>query len=191
MGGDEDLDQWFTNEILPLEPALIRFLRHNGRDEAEVADLRQEAYARVYEAAGKERPYRAKAFLFQTVRNLMIDRLRESNVVPIDAIADFELLNISSGEPTPEQQTAARQQLRQLQVALDSLPPRCREVIVLRKIEGLSQREVARRMNIAEETVEHQMSKGIRLLAQSIFGPRGPLVAGAKRYLAANHLKIQ
>ena len=180
-----DVDLWFVNEILPLEPMLLRFLRRNWRDESEIADLRQEAYVRIFEAAGHERPQQAKAFLFQVVRNLIIDRVRHKNVVPIEVLADFEWLNVSSKEPTPEHHVVARQQLRSLQAALDDLPPRCREVIVLRKIEGLSQREVARRMGISEETVEHHVVKGIRILAKSVYGSRRALIATAKRYIGA------
>jgi RNA polymerase sigma-70 factor (ECF subfamily) len=177
-----DLDLWFINEILPLEPMLLRFLRRNWRDESEIADLRQEAYIRIFEAAAQERPLQAKAFLFQIVRNLIIDRVRQKSVVSIEFLADFEGLNVSSGEPTPEHYVAARQQLRTLQAALDELPLRCRQVIVLRKIEGLSQREVARRMGISEETVEHHVVKGIRILAKSVYGTRGALIARARRH---------
>ncbi len=52
--GDSELDAWFVREILPLEPILVRFLHRNWAEEAEVADLRQEAYVLVYEAAAKD-----------------------------------------------------------------------------------------------------------------------------------------
>src|SRR5271170_3291182 len=100
--GERDLDQWFKTEVLPLEPMLLRFLRRNWRDQAEVADLRQEAYVRIYEAAAKERPFLVKPFLFQILRNLIIDRVRHKNVVAIETIADFEWLNVSVDEPSPE-----------------------------------------------------------------------------------------
>jgi RNA polymerase sigma-70 factor (ECF subfamily) len=53
--------------------------------------------------------------------------------------------------------------------ALEALPPRCREVVVLRKVDGLSQREVAAEMGIAEDTVEKQIAKGMRALADALF----------------------
>ena len=60
------IDDWFMQNVLPLEPMLTRFLQRNWRDEAEISDLRQEAYARVYEAAQRELPLQVKPFLFQT-----------------------------------------------------------------------------------------------------------------------------
>lgn len=185
----EDLDRWFAREILPLEPMLNRFLRRKWRDEAEISDLRQEAYIRVYDAARRNRPLLAKPFLFLTVRNLMIDKLRQKSIVSIETMADFGWSNVSDDKPSPEQNTAARQELRLLQGALDELPERCRQIVVLRKVEGLSQREVAGRLGVTEDIVEHQLAKGLRLLARSLSSGRRPITMMAKSYLALKRLK--
>lgn len=182
MGGNP-IDEWFMQEILPLEAGLTSFLRRNWSNEAEIADLRQEAYARVYDAARRERPVLAKPFLFQTARNLIIDRLRQRAVVSIQTMADFDWLNVSEDAPSPEARVAARQELRLLQAALDSLPPRCRRVVTMRKVEGCSQKEVAKAMGISEDTVEHQMAKGMRLMAQAVFGHSQAGIRGRRRPL--------
>jgi len=179
----QSVDQWFVTEVLPLEQALMRFLRRHWRDHGEIADLRQEIYVRVYEAARRERPYPVKPFLFVTGRNLMIDRLRQRNVVKIETMDEIGWLDVSDAEPGPEQRVAARQELRRMQAALDELPPRCREVIVLRRVHGFSQREVAAKMGIKEETVENQVVKGMRILAAAASDKRGSLIAGARRFL--------
>jgi RNA polymerase sigma factor (sigma-70 family) len=179
---EQAIDEWFMRDVLPLEPMLTRFLRRNWRNEAEISDLRQEAYARIYEAAVRERPLQIKPFLFQIARNLMIDRLRKQSVVSLETMADFDWLNVSDDKPSSEAYVAARQELRLLQVALDDLPPRCRQVVLMRKIEGLSQKEVARQMGVTIETVENQVAKGMRLLAQALGDRRGAVTAEAKRY---------
>ena len=84
---DRPIDEWFMEEVLPLEPMLTRYLQRNWRNDAEISDLRQEAYARVYEAAKRERPQLVKPFLFQIARNLMIDRLRRQSVVNLESMA--------------------------------------------------------------------------------------------------------
>ncbi|MCU1386496.1 MAG: sigma-70 family polymerase sigma factor, partial [Acidobacteria bacterium] len=168
--------------VLPLEPMLTRFLRRNWRNDAEISDLRQEAYARFYESARRERPLQIKPFLFQIARNLMIDRLRKQSVVSLETMADFDWLNVSDDKPSSEAYVAARQELRLLQAALDDLPPRCRQVVLMRKIEGLSQKEVASKMGVTIETVENQVAKGMRLLAQALGGRRGAVTAEARRY---------
>ena len=176
------LDDWFMQEVLPLEPILTRFLQRNWRIEAEISDLRQEAYARVYEAAKRERPQLVKPFLFQIARNLMIDRLRRQSVVSLESMADVDWLNVSDDGPSSEAYVSARQELCLLQAALDRLPPRCRQVVLMRKVEGFSQKEVAKEMGITVETVENQVAKGMRLLAQAIGGRRDAVTSQARRY---------
>lgn len=163
-----DLDDWFVREILPLEGALMRYLRRNWRDAAELPDLRQEVYVRVYEAARARLPEQPQAFMFASARNLLIDRARRAQIVSIETLAELELDNHAVEELTPERHAGGRAELKLLQQALDELPARCREVVSLRKIDGLSQREVARHMGIQEATVEKQIAKGIRALADSL-----------------------
>ena len=73
---DESLDTWFAREILAHEAPLVRYLTRMWPRRDEIHDLRQETYLRVYEAAAKERPRSAKAFLFTTARHLLVDRMR-------------------------------------------------------------------------------------------------------------------
>jgi len=168
--GEAELDAWFIREVLPLEAALMRFLRRNWREEGDLADIRQDIYVRVYDAARHSIPRQAKPFVFNTARNLLIDRVRRSRVISIETVADLDLSNVSAEEVSPEGQVIARAELRRLEAALDDLPPRCREVVVMRKIEGISQREVALRLGIAEDTVEKHVAKGVRMLADMLLG---------------------
>lgn len=168
-----DVDRWFVEEVLALEAALIGFLRRQWRNDADVADLRQETYARVYEAAQRELPRHVKAFVFMTARNLMIDRARRAQVVSMETIADFESLPVFTNEPDAEERLSSRQELKALQRALDILPPRCREIVIMRKIEGLPQKQVAEMLGIAESTVEKQVAKGISRLADTLYGVGG------------------
>lgn len=163
-----DLDDWFVTQVLPLEGPLMRFLRRNQKAQDDVSDLCQEVYVRVFEAARKGRPELVKPFVFATARNLLIDRARRSQIVSIEAYADLEMMDVSADDLTPERHASGYQELRLLQEALDELPQRCREVVQLRKIDGLSQREVAAHMGITEDTVEKQISKGMRVLADAM-----------------------
>jgi len=160
------LDDWFTEEVLPLEGILMRYLRQNWRDSAEWPDLRQEVYVRVYEAARSGLPERTAPFVLATARNLLIDRARRTQVVSIDAYAELDDLSVC--ELTPERHASGRAELNALVEALDSLPARCREAVVLRKVDGMSQREVAAEMGIAEDTVEKQLAKGMRAIAAAL-----------------------
>jgi RNA polymerase sigma factor (sigma-70 family) len=164
-----DLRAWFIAEVLPLEAALMQFLQHNWRNKNDLADLRQDVYVRVYEAAKKEIPHPAKPFVFTIARNLIIDRVRHERVIPIEAVADLNALGAAKDEPGPDRIVVARDELRRLQAALDHLPPRAREVVTLRRIEGMPRREIAARMGITEDTVAEHLSSGMRALANLLY----------------------
>ncbi|NWM24825.1 RNA polymerase sigma factor, partial [Escherichia coli] len=70
--------------------------------------------------------------------------------------------------PGPEAIAADRQELSRLARLIEDLPPKCRQVFVLRKLRGLSQREVAEVMEISENTVEKHMGKAMMALADAI-----------------------
>ena len=164
------LDQWFAAEILPHEGVLVRYLTRVWPNSADVLDLRQDIYVRVYESARGSLPTSPKAFLFATARNLMTDRIRHGRVVSIDSTQDYESLNVLIDEISPERRLSARQELRSLARAFDSLSEKCRNVVWLRRVEGLSQRETAQRLGLHEGAVESQLARGVRILAIAVFG---------------------
>jgi RNA polymerase sigma-70 factor (ECF subfamily) len=165
-----EVDAWFRREVLPLEAMLMQFLQQNWRNASDVPDLRQEVYARVYQAACEGLPERPKQYVFAAARNLLINRMRQGQVVPIEAASDLEALEIAADAPGPEQTIIARDELRHLQAALDRLPPRAREVILLRRVEGLSRPEIAQRMGITEGTVSQHLEHGLRALVEILGG---------------------
>ena len=174
------LDAWFVTEILAHEAALVQYLRHAWQHADEVPDLRQEIYVRVYEAAGKVRPLQPKSFLFATARHLMTDRLRRGRIVSIEPAGDFESLNVLIDEVSPERRVGARQIVKRLAEAFDRLPDRCRQIVWLRRVEELPQKEVAARLGITEKAVEKQIAKGMRLLADYYHGSATPDANGAR-----------
>ena len=166
-------DAWFIREILVHEEALLHYLARNWPHRDELHDLRQEIYARVYEAAGKALPLQPRAFLFASARHLLADRARRARVVSIEPVGDFEPLNVLVDDVSPERWCGGRQVLKRLADAFDRLPDRCREVVWLRRVEHLSQREVAQRLGISEKTVEKHIAKGMRLIAGYFYGGDG------------------
>jgi RNA polymerase sigma factor (sigma-70 family) len=165
-----DLHAWFLREVLPLEAVLTQYLRNNWRNRADVADLLQDVYVKVYDAAVTQRPKSTKSFVFMTARNLLVDRVRRDKVIPLEAVEDLDALGAAADAPGPEAQSIAREELRRLQTALDQIPPRAHEAFVLFHVENLSQREVAARMNISENTVGWYLKTGLEEIADLLFG---------------------
>jgi RNA polymerase sigma factor (sigma-70 family) len=165
-----DLGGWFMREVLPLEAALMQFLHRNWRNESDLTDIRQDVYVRVCEIARDRIPDPVRPLLFTIARNLLVDRVRRKHVVPIEAVADLDALGIAVEPFGPDRSVIARDEIRKLQVAIDMLPPRCREAIVLARLDNLSGREIAVRMGVTEQAISKHLNLGVRLLADMLYG---------------------
>ena len=167
-----EVKAWFVREVLPLEATLVQFLRKASRNASDLDDLRQEVYTRLYETAKKEIPEHTRPLLFRIARHLLIDRARRAQIVSIEAVENLENLNLVIDEPGPDRAVIAREELRRMQTALDQLPRRYRMAVVMRKVEGLTTREIALRLGIAEKTVEKHLTEGVRALANILYRER-------------------
>lgn len=165
-----EVDDWFVREVLPLESSLNQFLHRNWRNASDIADLRQDIYVQVYEAALKDIPLRPRQFVFTTARNLLINKVRREQIVSIEAVADLDLVEIAEDSPAPDRAVIARDELLRLQVALDRLPARHREIFFMAQIEGLAGRQIALRLGLAESTVSLHLAKATRLIADHLYG---------------------
>jgi RNA polymerase sigma factor (sigma-70 family) len=166
---DDAVSAWFIREILPLEANLMRYLQHNWRNASDIADLRQEVYARVFEAAQEHIPDNPRNFLFVCARNLMINLIRREQIVPMETFADLDTLGLADDAPEPDQVVIKREELRRFRAALEQLPARTREAIELAYAEGLSAPEIARRMGIARRTAAEFVARGTIILADVLY----------------------
>jgi RNA polymerase sigma factor (sigma-70 family) len=164
------VDEWFAQEVLPLEGMLTRYLQRVWRNPADIPDFVQEVYIRVYESARETLPIQAKAFLFATARNLVIDHIRRLRLVSINQVENAGEFEPMVDEISPDRQLSAREELACLAMAINSLSEIAREVLWLRRVEGLSQRETAERVGLNEDAVESHLARSIRTLARTLFG---------------------
>lgn len=167
---DDDVSAWFIREILPLEPSLMNYLRHNWRNASELVDLRQEVYVRVLQAAREHVPENPKRFLIACARNHLINLVRREQIVPIEAIADLETLGIAADAPEPDRSVIAREELRRVMTVLGRLPARAREAITLAYFDGLSGKEVAKRMGVTKSTASQHLANGALILMDILYG---------------------
>ena len=176
MVDDAILNAWFCREVLPLERALMHFIRRNWRVVADVADLRQEIYERALAGARETLPHHARSYVFVIARNHLVSRARRAAIVSFELVADLESFDVETDFGATDRQLNARDELRRAQAGLERLPARCREVVRLRKVEGLSTREVAERMGIGIDAVERQTTLGMRALTDFMLGGSGRIV---------------
>jgi RNA polymerase sigma factor (sigma-70 family) len=169
---DDAVSAWFIREILPFEANLMRYLQHNWRNASDIPDLRQEVYARVFEAAQERIPDNPKHFLFVCARNLLINLVRREQVVPMETFADLDILGIASGAPEADCVVIEQEELRRLEAAMEQLPARTREAIMLAYFEGLSCAEIAKRMGVTHRAASQFIAKGTLILGDVLFGAR-------------------
>ena len=160
--------RWFNDQVLPHEPMLRAWLRSRFPRGVELDDLVQEAFARVLRARATGAAMRSpKAFLFATARNLALDGLRHRQVSGEDTLVPFESLDVLDESLGIPETIDRNEKLERLTIAIQSLPARCREVMTLRKVYGLSQKDIAARLGISECTVSAQLTIGVRKCTES------------------------
>lgn len=157
---------WFAAEIKPHEPMLRAWLRSQFRSVGEIDDVVQEAFIRVLRARAAGEVRAPKALLFVTARNIVLMQLRHREVARIDPLTEHAFASILDEGVDVAAEVARSQELELLTQAIQSLPTRCRQILTLRKIYGLSQREVAQEMGISEHTVEAQGTIALRKLGE-------------------------
>ena len=165
-----EVELWFIREVLPLEASLMRYLRSTYRNSRESNDLLQDIYVGVVEAAQKELPRSTKPFVFAVAHNIMVNRIKRERIVPMDTVSDLEKLGLAAETPAPDRVVIARDELRHLRAAIEHLPPRCREAVLLSRVDGLSGQEIATRLNIDKSTVSHYIKQGMQKLADYLYG---------------------
>src|SRR3990167_4328224 len=161
---DRDRTLWFLRNILPHEPALRGWLSSGALPGVDADDIIQEAYSILAELESVDGIRHPRAYLFQVARSIITRHVRRARIVPIHAVEDLERLDPLDDEASPEQRTIDRDELRQLARAIAAMPAKTQEAFVLRRVRGLSQREVAARMRISENTVETHISRGVLFL---------------------------
>jgi RNA polymerase sigma-70 factor (ECF subfamily) len=161
---------WVGSQILPHERDLRLWLRRTGASESDIDDIVQDAYCRLAALSSVSHIANGRAYFFQTARNVALERLRRARIIRIDYATEIDALNILDSEPSPERVVDSRRELRKVRSLIEGLPERCREVFKLRRIHGLSQREVAHLLNVSENVVEAQAARGLRLILAALAG---------------------
>ena len=167
--GDGDAARVLTGRLLP---RVYHQARRMLGDQSEAEDVAQEAMMRLWRIAPDWQQGGAKVttWLYRVTANLCTDRLRRRRGSALDEIDEP-----SDPAPGMEQRLQRRARADALQQALDDLPDRQRQAVVLRHLEGLGNPEIAEIMEISTEAVESLTARGKRALAAALAGRKEEL----------------
>ncbi len=140
---------------------LRKFLARYFTERQDIEDVVQETYLRAYNAERQKVINHPKAFLFRIARNIAITTLNKKSRQITHYIEDYELPIIIESENTTESEAEARQHIGIYCEAVTALPDQCRRVFLLRKVHGLSHKEIAKRMNLTLSSIEKHLLKGV------------------------------
>jgi RNA polymerase sigma-70 factor (ECF subfamily) len=152
------LEAYLENEV-----ALKRYLRRFIRSREGADDLAQEAFVRAFAAEPGRVIESPKAFLFKVAKNLALNELARQSSAAFAPLGDLEGQEVleDSNQVAADDVVDSRERIRLLARAIAALPPQCAKVFLLRKMQGLSQKEIAVRLNISVRTVENHVATGL------------------------------
>ena len=164
--------RWLARNVLPHERLIRARLSRCRVYGLEVDDVIQEMYARIVSLPSLESIKYPRQYAIQTAVAIVIDYVRRSRIISINSGGLLEKLQVASGEASPEEQIEFREEIAQIAQFLACLPRTTRETLILRRVEGLSQRQTADRLGISVKTVEKHMARGVSMLIE-MFGKGG------------------
>lgn len=184
-----DRSRWLAHHILPHEAGLRAWLGRRPLKNVDIDDVVQETYAIFAGLAQVDHIVSPRNYLFEVAKSVISRELRRARVIEMNDLIEFDALVLPSNDPTPENIAVARDELRRTEAVIETLPAKCREAFTLRKLHGISQREVARRMAISESTVEKHIGKALFALMDAMGRGRNSTETAPNEHDAGHRLE--
>lgn len=166
---DSERCRWFIEEVHAHDSSVRAYLRGAFPRMRDVDDLMQESYRRVWATRSAEPIRSARAFLFRVAKHLALDWIRREKASPFER-DDAAGHAVAAEDVGIGEAVCAREEAELLAAAIDALPARCREIVIRRKLRGLSQKEIAAELGLSEQTVQVQIARGVKKCAMHLRG---------------------
>jgi RNA polymerase sigma-70 factor (ECF subfamily) len=158
----QDRDQWFTEEVRPLEPALRAYLRRRYPTMLDVDDVVQESFLKTFLAWQRGRLSSVRGFLFTVAGHVTVSLFRRRKFLVPLPVNELPAVCVIEDDANVVAEVCSREELLLITEAIAGLPERCRQVAVLRILRGCDCRDIARELGISEQTVRVQLSRAMK-----------------------------
>jgi len=167
-GSEQAQVRWLAQEILPHESDVRAWLKRSLVAGGDVDDVVQEAFCRLANLKDYERIDSPRAYFFQTARSIVLEQMRRARIVRIEAVTEIDALRIEWDEPSPERIAGGRKELERVMKIVATLPERSRRIFEMRRVFGMSQREIAASLGVSENVVENEASRGLKAVLAAL-----------------------
>lgn len=150
-----------ARSYLSHKSSLMRFIGRFVRHPQDIEDIVHETFLRTYASEINTQIRSPKAFLFRTARNLALKHLSKSSYRLTDYLEDFEFSEVLRVEESAENTAEIQEQFAVFCQAVRLLPVQCRRAFILRKVYGLTYKEIAEHLGVSVNTVEKHLATGI------------------------------
>lgn len=159
-------------QVDELATPLVRYLSKKVRNNEDANDLAQEAFLRMHKFQQSRQLSNARAFLFKTANNLVVDQMRRAKVH--DKYLSFEMLPEQSDEendkfaPSAERTALAERELDQIYKVVDKMPEKVRRAFLMHRAKDLSYSEIADEMGVSTSMVEKYIIQALKILRKEM-----------------------
>lgn len=160
--------RWVSLHVIPQEQKVRAALRRHGVADSDIDDLIQDAYCRLATLTSVDHIDRPGAYFMQIVKNGWRDHLRRARVIRLEDFTENAALIVEDEATGVEATVFARERLGLVEALLATLPERCRTIFTWKRVDGISQREIASRLGVSENVVENDVQKALRFTQRAL-----------------------
>ena len=163
-----EVDEWFASQVLPYEVTLLRLAHRITGDEEIAREIVHETYALLLKAERWRSIVQPRAYALTAVRRAAVRFSQRARVVPFRTFADMDGVAGRDLGPDAHQLLFAKEQRRILLQIVEELPPRCREVVKLRRFFERSIHSIAQELGITPSVVDKHLARGMAIIAEKL-----------------------
>lgn len=163
-----DVDRWFADFVVPYERQYLWLAKRLMGEEEAARDLLHDVYAELLTGETWRSTKKPHTWVMRAVLTRGVDRIRRSKVVSMRALPDVETLEFATQSLDGFEAVSVREQVRAGLDAINTMPDMTRRVLLLRRLDGLSVKEIAYRLGLTVKGVDYHIARGAFLFNQAM-----------------------